>query len=156
MKKVASLMVIAVVSLCFVSGVAMARVVVARGPVHRTIVVRPGARPVVVKKIPGRGVIVVKKVWLAKRSVIIAGKPYNYTPWRFIGKVVIISPTDIRLHPHAGAAVVANAPVGKEYAAIEEFDGWYHVRSGGINGWVLKDKVDVSEVKEEVETEETK
>jgi hypothetical protein len=147
--------IVAVFTCGLVCGAAFAKVVV-KGPAHRVVVVKGGPKHVVVKKFPGRGVVVVKKVWLQKRTVVIAGKPFHYTPWRFIGRIVIISPAMVMAHPNLASAVIAPAPVGSEFPVIEEFDGWYHVKTRGKDGWVQKDKVDVTEVKETVGTEEAK
>jgi len=156
MKKIASYIVIIIVSLSLISGLAYARAAVVRGPKHKTVIVKKGPRPVVVKKAPGHGVVVVKKVWYPRRTVIVVGKPYHYRPWRFMGRIVIVAPAVIYTYPHPNSVVVISATGGTEYQVIEEVDGWYHIRSEGKDGWVQKDKVDVTEVKEEVATEEAK
>lgn len=156
MKKFLSFIVVVVVSFSLVSGVSLAKVVVVKGPKHKTIMVKKGPRPVVVKKGPKHGVVVINKHYYPKRTVIIVNKPFHYRPWRFIGRVVIIAPAVIYTYPHPSSVVLINVSAGAQYQVIEETDGWYRVKYDGKDGWVQKDKVDVTEVKEEVETEEVK
>ena len=58
-----------------------------------------------------------------------------------LGIVQVSGYLNIRKDPHTGAHVVGKLPDGSACEIQEELDGWYHINSGGIDGYISSEYV---------------